>query len=168
MRRRTLLTVGVTASALLALAGGGLALMKPGLDADGRLAPAGRAVFAAVARAVLDGLLPAPPDDSAALDALLGRLDATLQGLPPALQAEVGEMLTLLAAAPGRLVLTGLRDDWATADTAAVAGMLEGLRQSSLDLRQQLYRALRDLANAAWFADPVAWALIGYPGPMKV
>lgn len=168
LRRRTLLTVGLTAGALLALAGGTLALLRPGLGADGRLAPAGREVFGAVARAVLDGLLPPPPAGHAAVADLLDRLDATLQGLPPALQDEVGEMLTLLASAPGRVMLTGLRSDWPDADTAELTTMLHMLRRSSLALRQQLYRALRDLVNAAWFADPAAWARIGYPGPMKV
>lgn len=168
LRRRTLLAVGVTAGAALALAGGTLALLKPGLAPDGRLAPAGREVFGAVARAVLDGLLPPPPAQQAALAGLLDRLDATLQGLPPAVQAEVGEMLTLLASASGRMLLTGLRSDWAAADTAELADMLQALRHSSLALRQQLYRALRDLVNAAWFADPTAWSPIGYPGPLKL
>ena len=33
---------------------------------------------------------------------------------------------------------------------------------------QQAYQALRDLTNAAWFADPEAWSAIGYPGPQAV
>lgn len=168
LRRRTLLTAGITAGTLLALAGGTLAWLRPGLAADGALAPAGREVFGAVARAVLDGMLPPPPAQEAALAALLDRLDATLQGLPPALQAEVGEMLTLLASPPGRLLLTGLRRDWPDASNAEMTETLHALRRSSLALRQQLYRALRDLVNAAWFADPAAWARIGYPGPMKI
>lgn len=168
LRRRTLLAAGVTAGAALALAGGTLALLKPGLAPDGRLAPAGREIFGAVARAVLAGLLPPPPAQEAALAGLLDRLDATLQGLPPALQSEVGEMLALLASPPGRVLLAGLRSDWATADAAELTEMLQALRYSSLALRQQLYRALRDLVNAAWFADPAAWSPIGYPGPLKL
>lgn len=168
LRRRTLLTVGITAGMLLALAGGTLAWLRPGLATDGALAPAGRDVFGAVARAVLSGLLPPPPAQEAALAALLDRLDATLQGLPPALQAEVGEMLTLLASPPGRLLLTGLRSDWPDASAGEVTETLHALRRSSLAVRQQLYRALRDLVNAAWFADPSAWSPIGYPGPLKL
>lgn len=168
LRRRTLMTAGLAAGAVLAVAGGTLASLRPGLTADGRLTPAGREVFDAVARAVLDGLLPAPPAQATALAALLERMDATLQGLPPSLQDEVGEMLALLASAPGRLLLTGLGSDWADAETAELTDMLNRLRGSSLALRQQLYRALRDLVNAAWFADPSAWPRIGYPGPMKI
>jgi hypothetical protein len=168
LRRRTLLTVGVTSAALLAVAGGTLALLRPATTAEGRLAPAGREVFGAVARAVLDGLLPPPPEQSAAVAALLDRLEAALQGLPPALQAEVGEMLTVLASPPGRLALTSLRSDWAQADIAELTAMLDALRRSSLAVRQQLFRALRDLVNAAWFADPAAWSSIGYPGPVRL
>jgi hypothetical protein len=168
MKRRTLLVVGVGAGTLLALAGGTLALLRPGLQ-DGRLSPAGREVFAAVAQAVLDTLLPADAAARAqAIQAHLGRLDDTIAGLPPALQAEIGELATLLASAPGRLALTGLATDWVQASTADVQAMLQRLRTSSLAVRQQVYHALRNLTNGAWFADASTWPAIGYPGPRSV
>lgn len=87
MKRRTLLAVGVGTGALLALAGGTLALLEPGLQ-DGRLSPGGRAMFAAVASAVLAGLLPADAAErTRALNAHLQRLDLTIAGMPPAVQA---------------------------------------------------------------------------------
>jgi len=168
MKRRTLLAVGLGAGTLLALAGGALALLRPGLS-GGRLTPAGREVFAAVARAVLDGLLPA--DEVAreqAVQAHLARLDATIAGMPPALQAEIDELATLLASAPGRLALTGLSGAWPQAGVAEVQAMLQRLRTSSLSLRQQVYHALRNLTNGAYFADASTWPAIGYPGPRPV
>jgi hypothetical protein len=39
------------------------------------------------------------------------------------------------------------------------------MRVSSLALKQQAYQALRDLTNAAYYADPSAWNVLGYPGP---
>ena len=93
---------------------------------------------------------------------------ATLAGLPPALQAEIGELATLLASAPGRLALTGLATDWPQASTADVQAMLQRLRTSSLAVRQQVYHALRNLTNGAWFADASTWTAIGYPGPRSV
>ena len=42
------------------------------------------------------------------------------------------------------------------------------MRLSTLALRQQAFHAMRDLINAAWFADPSTWAAIGYPGPRAV
>ena len=168
MKRRTLLAVGVGTGALLALAGGTLALLKPGLQ-EGRLSPGGRAMFAAVASAVLAGLLPADAGArSRALDAHLQRLDLTIAGMPPAVQAEIAELVTLLASPPGRLALAGLRPDWPQAGDEEVRAMLQGLRTSSLALRQQVYHALRNLTNAAWFADRSTWAAIGYPGPRAI
>jgi len=165
MQRRTLLRLGLGGAALLTLAGGGLALLRPGVR-DGRLTASGRAVFAAVARAVLDGALPAAPPDAhaSALEAHLQRLDGTLGGLAPHARSEVSQLVALLSAAPGRMALCGLDDDWAVADVSAVQAALQAMRTSSLDLRQQAYHALRDLTNAAYFADPQTWPLLGYPG----
>jgi len=157
--------VGAGAGTLLALAGGTLALLRPGLK-DGRLSAGGREVFAAVARGVLADLLPSDPAArDRAVQAHLQRLDDTIDGLPPALQAEIDELVTLLASAPGRLALTGLRPDWPHASESELRAMLQGLRVSSLHLRQQLYHALRNLTNAAYFADASTWQAIGYPGP---
>jgi hypothetical protein len=168
MRRRSLLKLGAAAGLVLAAAGGGLALIRPAWQ-DGRLTPAGNDLFRAVAGAVLDGLLPADPHArTVALDAQLRDLNATLAGLPPSLQAEVAQLGAVLCSAPGRLALAGLADDWATASAASVAQALQQMRLSRLALRQQAYHALRDLSNAAWFAQPGHWASVGYPGPRVI
>lgn len=168
MQRRHLLQVGALGALLLGVTGAGLALLRPGVR-DGRFTAEARLVFAAVAAAVLDGLLPREPEPlAAALQAHLARLDATLVGMPPALQAEVAELATLLATAPTRLALTGLGDAWHEAPLADVQAMLQHMRLSSVALRQQVYHALRDLTNAAYFAGPAAWPGIGYPGPREI
>lgn len=165
MQRRTLLRLGVAAGAVLAVAGGGLALLRPGL-VDGRLSPTGREVFAAVARAVLDGSLPA---ESAARDAALGahlrRLDDTIAGFPGAVRGELSDLLGLLGAAPGRIGFAGLVAPWHEASVVDLQHALQGMRTSRLALRQQAYHALRDLTNAAYYADPATWVSMGYPGP---
>jgi hypothetical protein len=164
MQRRSLLRLGLGGAALLTLVGGGLALMQPGLR-HGRLTPAGRAFFAAVARAVLDGALPVQPlEQRAVLDAHLDRLDGTLAGLAPHARSEVSQLVALLNAAPGRIALSGLRHDWAVARVHDVQVALQAMRVSTLMVRQQAYHALRDLTNAAYFADPGTWRLLGYPG----
>lgn len=168
MQRRTLLKLGMGAAAVLAVAGGGIALLRPGL-LDGRMTAAGRTVFHAVGRAVLDGSLPAQPvGRDAALAGLLDRLDETIAGLPAPTQAELSQVLSLLASAPGRIGLAGLGTDWPQAGTAEVQSALQGMRVSSLALRQQVYHALRDLTNASYYADPQAWPLMGYPGQRPV
>lgn len=165
MQRRRLLQVGAVSALLLGAARSGLALWRPGLQ-QGQLTAAGREVMAAIALAVLGPLLPTDAAARAsAVQAHLTRLEATIAGLPPALQAEVGQLLSLLATPPARLVLTGLTHEWRDAPVSAVRAMLQALRGSSLALRQQVYHALRDLSNAAYFADAAAWPAIGYPGP---
>jgi len=168
MQRRTLFKLGLGAAAFLAVAGGSIALLRPGLVA-GRMTAASREVFRGVARAVLQGNL--PPDSvarDAALNAHLQRLDDILSGFPATVQAELSQVLALLASAPGRAGLAGLHHDWTDAPDTEIAEALQGMRVSSLVLRQQTYHALRDLTNAAYYADPSTWALMGYPGPRAV
>lgn len=168
MQRRSLLKLGVGTAALLALAGGGVALLQPGLQ-DGRLTPAGREVFGAVARAVLEGSLPSDaPQQRAAINAHLQRLDDAIGAFPPAVQAELSQLVTVLGAAPGRVMLAGLRTDWPQASVPDLQAALNTMRFSSLALRQQAYHALRDLTNAAYYADLSTWPLMGYPGPQAL
>lgn len=160
--------LGIGTAALLVVAGGGVALLRPGLI-DGRLAPAGREVLHAVARAVLDGVLPVDAGArAAALEAHLKRVDEAIAVFPSATQAELSQLLALLGSAPGRLALAGLMTAWPQAQTSDVQRALQSMRTASLDLRQQAYHALRDLTNAAFFADPVAWPSLGYPGPVAI
>jgi hypothetical protein len=168
MRRRTLLKVGLAGGSLLALAGGTLALLQPG-RIDGRLSDNARTMLSAVSRAVLDSLLPADASASqSAIGGLLKRLEDTVAALPPALQAEVDEMLTIVASTPGRIALMGLTTAWGQASNADVVRALQGLRESRLALRQQVFHALRDLCNVAYFADSSTWPLVGYPGQRPV
>lgn len=168
MQRRSFLKLGVGATALLVLAGGGIALFRPGLD-EGRLTVAGREVFAAVARAVLDGSLPkAAAPQAEALQAHLQRLDDALGAFPAEVQAELSQLLAILAAVPGRMGIAGLSAPWQQASAAEIQSALQSMRTSSLVLRQQAYHALRDLTNAAYYADPQAWLQLGYPGPRVI
>lgn len=165
MQRRSLIKLGVAGSLMAALAGVGTTWWLPGWS-GGRLTPAGRAMFAALSRAVLGPML--PPGDPAAMTAQVDRVAATIAGLPPALQQELAQLLALLAMPPTRLALTGLAHPWETATDADLHHMLETLRHSPWALRRQVYQALRDLVNAAWFADVAAWRGIGYPGPRRL
>jgi hypothetical protein len=166
MQRRTLLGLGVAGGALLALAGSGIALMYEAAWRNGRLEPAGRSVLGAVARAVLDGSLPVETaDQTAAIDTHLTRMNATVAAMSPNTQGEIADLLALLAMPPGRRALAGLASPWPRATLAELQGALQSMRQSSLLLRRQAYGALRDLTHAAYFSDPSAWPLLGYPGP---
>jgi hypothetical protein len=169
MQRRTLLGLGVAGGALLALAGGGAALMYERAWRDSKLLPAGRRVLAAVARAVLDGSLPTDAATQAtAIDGHLTRMQAMVSAMPPHTQSEVADLLALLAIPPLRVALMGLSSPWQQASVVDVQAALQSMRQSSLLLRRQAYSALRDLTHAAYFADASTWPLLHYPGPRSL
>jgi hypothetical protein len=169
MQRRRLLQLGLGAGALLAVAGGGMALVHPGLVNGATLSPRSREVMAAVARGVLEGSLPAEsPAREQALQAHLLRVQHTIAGLPGSAQRELSLLLALLGSAPGRVALAGLSADWSEASVPQLQSALQQMRLSSLALRQQAFLALRELTNASYYADASAWPLLGYPGPTPV
>jgi len=169
MKRRSLLKLGIASGVVLAVAGGSLALLKPGLLADGKLSPAARQLMRAVALAVFDGLLPAEAAArEARLAAHLDQLDANIAGFPPHLRGELSQLLSLLTSSGGRFTLTGLTSDWASASVADVQASLQAMSLSSLGLKQQIYHALRDLSSLVFFSNAASWQLVGYPGPREI
>ncbi len=167
MQRRTLFKLGIASATVLVLAGGAAALIDPGLT-GGRLSASGREVFSSVGGAVLDKSIPA--DEGArqiALNGLLTRIDTLVTGLPPHAQAELSQLLSLLATSGGRRTLAGLSQPWADASVTDIQQALQDMRLSSLALRQQAYGALHDITASAYFSDEATWSLLGYPGPVK-
>lgn len=168
MQRRTLLKLGLAGGVALAAGAGVVALVQPAREGP-RLTTSARAFYAAVARGVLGPLIPDEPVAQAALlDAHLLRLEQAIAGMPPSVQREIDELSTLAASAPGRLALIGLTTPWDRATAGEVQSALQALRHSRIALRQQVYQALRELTNAAFFADPATWALMGYEGQRPV
>jgi hypothetical protein len=168
MHRRRWLKLGVGAAAVLAVGGGAIALVEPGLR-NGKLATAGRLVFLHVGRAFLDGSLPSDEvQQAAAMQTFLQCTDNLVAGLPGHAQEELSQLLALLATAPGRRVLGGIAPEWAAASIADVQSGLQSMRTSSLALRQQAYHALHDITGGAYFSDPSTWSQLGYPGPVHV
>jgi hypothetical protein len=166
LQRRTLLGLGLAGSALVALSAGGIAWMFEPAWRDDRLLPAGKHVLGAVARAVLDGHLPdAPRAQTQAIEQHLERINHLLRNLPPHTQAEVAEMLALLALPPARLALASLATPWESANVAQVQESLRSMRTSTLLVRRQIFTALRDLTRGAYFADAATWPSMRYPGP---
>ena len=168
MQRRILLKVGVASAVLLAVVGSGAALIQPGLE-RGALSAAGRDVFRAIGVGVLDKTLPEEASaKAAALTALLGRVDVLISALPPHAQAELSQLLSILATSAGRRALAGLSIAWADASAADIQSALQGMRLSSLAVRQQAYAALHDITAGAYFSEPATWVVLGYPGPVAI
>ena len=168
MQRRTLLKLGVASSALLALVGGAAALVQPGLE-RGVLSAASRDIFRTIGLAVLDKTLPTESTASqTAISALLGRIDVLISALPAHAQAELSQLLSILATGAGRHALAGLSTPWQSATVAEVQTALQDMRISSLAVRQQAYSALHEITAGAYFSEPTTWAVLGYPGPLAI
>jgi hypothetical protein len=168
MQRRSWLALGALSAVALVVGGGSMALWQPGLR-DSKLSAGGQEVFGNVARGLLEGSLPADPAARAsALQALLVRIDSLVAGLPPHAQAELSQLLSLLASAGGRRLLAGLTQPWPDASAAEIGDALQGMRLSALSLKQQAYQALHDIVGGAYFADASTWPLLAYPGPREI
>ena len=168
MQRRTLLKLGASSAALLAIAGGTAALIQPGLE-RGALTIAGREVFRAIGLGVLDKTLPEQPAaQQAALTGLLDRIDVLISALPTHAQTELSQLLSILASGAGRRALAGLATPWPDASVQEVQAALQGMRLSSLAVRQQAYAALHDITASAYFSEPSTWPMLGYPGPLAI
>ena len=168
MNRRRLLILGAGSAALLGL-GGALLLKSEQPWAGGKFSPTASGVWRSLSTAFLDGSLPKDASLLAKdLAALNHRLEVAVSALPQHAQAELSQLLALMASAPGRRLLVGLNADWESASVSEVQQALESMRGSRLDLRQQAYLALHDLVGAAYFSDPSTWTVLGYPGPVNL
>ena len=99
---------------------------------------------------------------------LLFDIDDAIGAFPAHVQAELSQLLALLASAPGRVGLAGLTTDWPSASVEQIQAALQSMRTSSFSLRQQAYHALHDITSGAYFSDPSTWVVMGYPGPLAL
>lgn len=168
LQRRTFLRLGLGAAALLAVAGGVVALVQPGLQ-NGKLSPSARVLISKVAQAMLLGTL--PPQGEAldqALDNLLTRCNQFIAGLPDPVQAELSQLLSLMGTSVGRRTLVGLASPWEDANVASITTALSDMRTSGTSLRIMAYQGLHDIVCAPYFAGEESWQVLGYPGPSVI
>ena len=131
-----------------------------------RIGAAEQQMLARVADAVLDDLLPL---DAAAhkqwLVRIVRNVDAGLATLPLSMQQETQKLLSMLASAPTRLLVTGQWAGW-NQSREEVQKRLAALQSSSRELSRVAYRVLQDLVKGAFYGDRASWDLIGYSGPV--
>lgn len=167
--RRTFLAVGGLAA--LALGAGGAWYRATHNTEAQRFALDGeaRAALHAIAPAILDGALAHDPARrQQQLGSAIDAVEAAIRGLPQATQEEVQDLFGLLALRPARRLLTGVPTGWESADIRQVSAFLQDWRVHRLGMMRSAYGALHDLVLGAWYAQPVSWDAIGYPGPPRV
>ncbi len=176
MTRRQLLQTGLGGAALLVVAGVGY-----GLATHDSVPPAdpahtfvilddeGRAIVAAIAPIMLAGALPddAPAHDNAVVQVVAG-FDTAVAALPLAVQDEVRQLFSLLGFPLTRALAAGVTSSWSSASADQIAGFLKRWQFSSNALLRSGYQALHQLILASWYANPLSWRRIGYPGPPAV
>lgn len=119
--------------------------------------------------AILDGAL---PEDQAAravgVNDAIEAFDRAVAGLHPDVQAEIGQLFSLLAIGPARWLIGGSTASLAGMTPEAAKAFLAHWRGSSINLLFAGYNALTQLVQAAWYGNPLAWGRIGYSGPPQV
>lgn len=169
LSRRSLLKLGVGASAVLATAG--LTATLSGCSSD---APASgfqvlRDSDIPMLKAIMKTLVgPHPALNAANLDAAIAQLDKTLAWTSTAAQKQVSDLFGLLSMGVTRGPLTGIWGSWEKASDAEVRAFLERWRDSRLDMLRQGHSALNQALQMAWYALPVSWEATGYPGPPAI
>ncbi|MBS0327079.1 MAG: hypothetical protein JSS46_11125 [Proteobacteria bacterium] len=126
----------------------------------------GADVMRVIAPAILAGALPTEPGARRrALDDTLAGIATAIEGLPPIARDEIGSLFALLAWAPLRWALGGSLASLHAMTVADADALLESLRESRWSKKRAAYDALHQITFAAWYANPVSWPAIGYPGP---
>lgn len=171
--RRKFLKAGTVGALLLATARLGRVEQASG-NANGAepisvLGAAAREVLGAIIPVILTGALPIDsPSRSERVQSTIAGVDRAIAGLPRHAQAEAHDLFALLAFAPSRWLLAGLRRPWRESSADEIAAFLRQWRASGWALKQQAYLALLELVFAAYYADPASWPAIGYPGPPRL
>lgn len=167
MHRRTVLTIGVFSSLGLLVGGAAVVRSVPPVWVDGKLNTPAAEVVWAVAKVVLEGQW-VEHDAGKRRATHIEAFEAVMQGFPEHVQQELSQLFRVLAHSMGRRAIADLSVDWPQASMNELQHALRTMRMSSWSLRQQAYHALRDLTNAAHYADERTWSLTGYPGPRSL
>lgn len=169
LTRRTFIKAGAIGGGALVAAGAWEAWRLRSCKGDGNgLSPAGRALFAAVIPAFLDGVVPADTWTPATMEPLLDDVNRTVAQLPAAARNELQQLACLLDQGPVRLLLAGTFVPWERVDAARATRILARWRYGSTAMLVSAYQALHDITFATWYASPAHWAATGYPGPPRL
>lgn len=166
--RRQFLKVGLLGSTILAAAAGGIVLSRKSKSCGPCLwlHQDDREFLKAVVPVMLAGALPEDSNKRIhAIDEVIIGFDFTVAHFPPTVRAEIRQLLWLLESPLTRPLLTGVWSGWHKAEVADIQDFLNRWKDSRLDLLRVGYTALHDLIVGAWYANPLSWQRINYPGP---
>ncbi len=91
--------------------------------------------------------------------------DGILAQLEPVTQLEVKRLLMLFENALPNFIFGGRTQPFSQMAPSEQHTVLSEWRHSRLAIRRTGYLALRGLAMASYYGNPLTWASLGYPGP---
>lgn len=168
INRRHFLQVGVTGAVVLGTAA--WLNHQPDTPAPGMRAlnKAEAGLIRALAPVILAGMI---PTESAARQTALSEVveafDRGLAGMSLAVQAEVKQLLGLLTFAPSRALVAGIWTAWPDASESDITAFLLKWQTSRFVLLRAGFQALKQLMQACWFGNPLAWPAMGYALPAR-
>ena len=168
IRRRQFIQAGLAGAALFAVArwiDRPLSAASPARFLDAR----GMKTVEALVPVVLAGALPAAEAARrAAISEVVAAFDRAVSGLSLPVQAEIGELFSVLHSPLLRVAFAGLWKPLEESSPEQISEFLLRWRDSPFELQRASYRALTQLIQAAWYGNSASWAAIGYPGPPAV
>lgn len=169
--RRSLLKVGIAGAAVLATAGVATSVFVHNQQslAGGyqQLRAKDVPMLSTIISAILQGRTSAPVTQSQ-IDSTLQRLDRNIDRLSPNMLKQTLQLFDLLTLSASRGLVTGIWRPWERAEATQVQAFLKRWESSRFALFQQGYLALVKLTLMAWYSQPDAWAVCGYPGPPTI
>lgn len=167
LSRRQFLGVSMLGS-LAIYSGSGLAALTTAREvhastfASDLLRPVDVAYFSAVLPAVI-----IQAESPSATQSFLSSMERMLTPASPHTLGAIQDLVDLLTGALTRQVMTLSWTDWPDMTTEQATEVLEDWRDSSLGLKRAAYGLTTSLVRTAWYMQPGAQALSGYPGAPK-
>ncbi len=96
---------------------------------------------------------------------VIKNMDNAIQFLPMKSQQELRDLFSLLANKLARAMLAGIWSSWKMASAAEISLFLISWQNSFFDLLQTGYQGLTQLVFGNYYAEPVSWKHLDYPGP---
>ena len=94
-------------------------------------------------------------------------IDLTIANLSAATQKDLRTLFNLLSYKPIRFVCTGVWSDWNKADKDSLSAAAKSWSDSSILIWKSAFDGIRKVVLSSWYANPISWSAIDYPGPPK-
>lgn len=167
LSRRSLLKYSIATAALAS--GGAWLVSSASIDFKPMprltLKPQYQQVFWYLIPAFLEGAVAS--DDVARKQQVLANIDQAFSILEPHTQAELNQLLEILASRGGWLLLSAGAAQLSELSIAQRLLLLQQWQQHYLQLLRQAYQGLHELITAAWYGDPTAWPELAYHLPAQ-